>query len=220
MKPSIVIAVTDVEKNRDIAAAKPDMVELRVDLFKKAGVEHAVGQFMERRKLRTPLLLTVRNQKKEGAGKDFSDDRKWEMLQALMPFCDWVDIELSSPLCRQTVALARSLKKKVVVSAHDFKATPAHPQTLLKRALSVRADVFKLAAMANSTADLVHMIDFTHHNRKHAVVTMCLGPLGALSRVTLPAAGSRWVYTFLNKPTAPGQVDIKTLRAALEFYYP
>lgn len=220
MKPLIVVAITDQEKNSVISAAKPDMVELRVDLFKKQGLEHAITQFKERRKLKIPLLLTVRNQKQEGAQKEFADTKKWEILETLLPLCDWVDIELSSPLCKKTVLLAHKLKKKVVISSHDFKGMQANPETLMKKALSSRADIFKIASMANTPEDLVSMMEFTQKNRKLPIVTMCLGPLGGLSRILLPSNGSRWVYTFINKPTAPGQLDVKTLKSALKIYYP
>ena len=49
---------------------------------------------------------------------------------------------------------------------------------------------------------------------------MSLGPWGAISRLILPAAGSRYTYTFLNKPTASGQVDVATLKSHLKVYYP
>src|SRR5262245_60182691 len=134
MKPTIVLAVTDREKNAAIRNARPDMLELRVDLFAKSGVDHAVAQFKERRKLRMPLLLTVRNQTQEGAKKSSPDGKKWEMLQALVPLCDWVDIELSSKLCAKTIVLAHAHKKKVLVSTHDFKGMQANPTALMTKA--------------------------------------------------------------------------------------
>ena len=219
MATSIVLVITDQETNAQISKLGVGLLELRVDLFKAPGLDHAQRQFQNRRKLGVPLLLTVRNQKKEGAVKAFSDAKKWELLQALVPLTDWVDIELSSPLCVKTIGLARRLGKKTVVSVHDFKHTPAHLQQLLTRALSTRADMVKIAAKADAPDDLARMMAFTHHNRKQPLVTMCLGRWGALSRLILPAAGSRWVYTFLNTPTAPGQVDVKTLQSHLKFYY-
>ena len=195
-------------------------LELRVDLFKKSGIEHARQQILNRRKLHIPIILTVRNQKKEGAVKESSLELKWQMLLALMPACDFIDIELSSPLCAKTVALARKINKKIIVSVHDFKRIPSHLNQILKKSLSARADIVKIAVNANSPEDLIRMVEFTHHNRKHSIATMCIGKWGVLSRMILPAAGSRLVYTFLNRPTAPGQMDIKTMQAALRFYYP
>ena len=217
MKPKIVLVITDQETNAQIAKLGVDFLELRVDLFKKAGVAHALRQFQIRRALKVRLLLTVRDQKKEGALKPMATARKWELLRALMPLTDWVDIELSSPLRAKAIALARRLKKKVVISMHDFKRVPPNLGGLLKKALKGRADIIKIAVHANSQDDLMRMAVFTRDNRKHPLATMCLGPWGGLSRLVLPVTGSRWIYTFLRKPTAPGQVDIKTLKSQLKF---
>jgi 3-dehydroquinate dehydratase I len=215
MKPQIVLVVTDKDKNADIAKHKVQMLELRIDLFKNKDVSYAVEQFKLRRKLKIPLLLTIRNQKKEGAVKEFPDQVKWTLLEKLVPLCDWVDIELSSKLCAKTIKLARAHKKKVMISAHDFKKTPKNLNELLKKGLSTRADLVKIAAQANTPQDFFTMLEFTQKNNKHALATMCLGKWGGLSRVILPSVGSRLVYTFLNKPTAPGQIDVKTLITAL-----
>jgi len=215
MGPKVVLVITDRETNAQLKKLGVGFLELRVDLFKKSGVEHARRQFQARRKLGIPLILTVRSQKKEGAVKVMPESKKWELLQALIPLADWVDIELSSPLRAKTITMARSRRKKVIVSAHDFNRTPAHLNQVLKKALSSRADMVKIAAKANSPQDFTRMAEFTHHNRHHALATMCMGQWGALSRLLLPAVGSRWVYTFLDKPTASGQIDVKTLLKAL-----
>ena len=220
MKSKIVLAITDQETNAQLAKLGVGLLELRVDLFKKIDVDYVRRQFQMRRALRIPLIVTIRNQKKEGAVKQMPDAKKWELLQALIPMSDWVDIELSSPLCAATVTLARSLGKGTIVSAHDFTHMPEHLEQTFKKALSTRADMVKLAVKAQGPEDVMRMVDFTHRNRKYALVTMCLGSWGALSRIVLPAAGSRWIYSFLNKPTAPGQIDVKTLQSHLKLYYP
>ena len=79
----------------------------------------------------------------------------------------------------------------------------------------------KIAAKACSFDDVMRMLNFTHGHRKHALITMSLGPWGTLSRLVLVAAGSRYTYTFLNKPIAFGaQVDVATLKSHLKVYYP
>ena len=136
MKPGIVLVITDQETNAQLKKLGVDLLELRVDLFRKSGVEHARGQFQNRRKLKVPLILTMRSQKKEGAAKVMPEGKKWEMLQALVPLTDWVDIELSSPLLARTIALARKHRKEVIVSAHDFQRTPGNMGQILKKGLS------------------------------------------------------------------------------------
>ncbi len=239
MKLSIVLVITDTESNAQVTPyggrfTEPlgvDFLELRVDLFRtianmigpggrshrdKKFIEYARRQFANRRKLRIPLILTIRNQRKEGAKREFSDALKWELLEALVPLADWVDVEISSPICAKTVALVRSHKKKVLISAHDFNRIP-HLEQVFKKALSTGADMVKIAAQANSPQDLIRMMEFTAHHKKQPLVTMCVGQWGPLSRLVLPAVGSRWVYTFLSKPTAPGQLDLKTLRSVLKY---
>lgn len=216
MSPKIVLVVTDQETNAQLAKLGVGLLELRVDLFKSRVPTHIARQIAHRRKLGIPLLLTVRNQKKEGALKEFSDAAKWKILERFIPAVDWVDVELSSPLCAKVAALARKTGAKVVVSAHDFRQTPHRLDDILKKALRTRADMVKIAAWARSSDDVLRMIEFTRRNRKRPLVTMSLGPWGAVSRLLLPLSGSRWVYTFLGTPKAPGQVDIHTLQSRLK----
>ena len=84
----------------------------------------------------------------------------------------------------------------------------------------MKADIVKIAAKANSFDDVMAMLNFTYRHRKDNLITMSLGPWGALSRLILPAVGSQYTYTFLHKPTAPGPVDVVTLKSHLKVYYP
>jgi 3-dehydroquinate dehydratase-1 len=131
-----------------------------------------------------------------------------------------VDIELSSPLLKEVISSARQFKKKVIVSSHFLDGMPPGLGSILKRSLSAGADIVKIAAKARSFEDVILMLNFTHRNRRHPLITVSLGPLGAISRLILPAAGSRYTYTFLDKPAASGQVDAVTLKSHLKVYDP
>jgi len=216
----IVLVVTDQETNAQIKNLGVGLLELRADLFKKLEPAYIIDQIKRRKLLKTPLLLTLRNQKNEGAAKVFSDEKKWQIITAALPLVDMIDIELSSPLLKQVVARARELKVKVIVSSHYLQGMPRDLGSILKKSLGARGDIVKIAAKANSFEDVMTMIHFTHRHRKQNIITMSLGPWGMLSRLVLPAAGSRYTYTFLNKPTASGQVDVATLKSHLKVYYP
>ena len=211
--------ITDQETNAQIKNLGVGLLELRADLFKKLDPAYIADQIKQRKFLKIPLLLTVRNQKDEGALKIFSDEKKWQIIMAVLPMVDMIDIELSSPLLKQVVMHSRKLGKKVIVSSHYLKNTPRDLSSILKRSLSARADIVKIAAKANSFDDVMTMLNFTQHHRKHNLITMSLGPLGAISRLILPAAGSQYTYTFLNKPKASGQVDVLTLKSHIKVYY-
>jgi len=216
----IALVVTDQETNAQIKNLGVGLLELRVDLFKKCEPAYTIAQIRQRKLLKIPLLLTLRNQKKEGAVRIFSDELKWQIITAALPLVDIIDIEFSSPLLKQVLLLAHKLKKRVIVSSHYLQGMPHDLGSIFKKSLSTRADIVKIAAKASSFDDVMTMMSFTHRHRKHALITVSLGPMGAISRLILPAAGSRYTYTFLNKPTASGQVDVKTLRSHLKTYYP
>jgi len=216
----IALVITDQETNAQIKNLGVGLLELRADLFKKLEPTYIVAQIKHRKLLKTPILLTVRNQKDEGAVKLFSDDTKWAIIKAALPLVDLVDIELSSPLLKKVINLARQLGKEIIVSSHFLQHTPKNLESIFKKSLSVRANIVKIAAKANSFEDVWTMLNFTHRHHKHSLITMSLGPLGALSRIVFPAAGSKYTYTFLHKPTASGQVDVATLKSHLKVYYP
>jgi 3-dehydroquinate dehydratase-1 len=215
----IALVISDQETNAQIKSLGVGLLELRADLFKRLDPAYIVDQIKSRESLKIPLLLTLRNQKKEGAIKVFSDELKMQIITVALPLVDMIDIELSSPLLKQVISAARKLKKKVIVSSHYLQDTPKGLESILKRSLSTRADIVKIAAKAKTFDDVLTMVNFTHRHRKHPLITMSLGPVGAISRLVLPAAGSRYTYTFLNKPTASGQIDAKTLKSHMKVYY-
>lgn len=222
MKPSfsrhIALVITDRETNAQIKKWDVGLLELRADLFKKLDPGYLNAQIRNRKRLKIPLLLTVRNQKKEGGRKAFSDDLKWRLIEAALPLVDIVDIELSSPLLRQVISSARRLRKKVIVSSHYLDATPKDLASILKKSLSARADMVKIAAWAKNVEDVIRMLVFTRQWRRHHLITVSMGPIGAISRLINPMAGSRYAYTFLHKSKAPGQIDVKTLSQLFKLF--
>src|ERR1700674_5068189 len=94
----IALVITDQETNAQIKSLGVGLLELRVDLFKKLDPAYIIAQIKHRKLLKIPLLLTLRNQKKEGAVRIFSDERKWQIILAALPLVDMIDIELSSPI--------------------------------------------------------------------------------------------------------------------------
>lgn len=221
MKPKIILVITNKETNAQIKRFGVDMLELRADLLPKISPDILVKEIKNRRALRIPILLTVRNQKEEGGLKVFSDQNKWALLEAGLPLVDMVDIELSSPLLKTTVALAHRLKKKVIVSSHDFKVMPTMDalENTLRKSKAAGGDFIKIAATASTETDTWRMIDFTRKHHDQSLITIAMGATGKVSRLLLPLAGSQFTYTFIGAPKAPGQIDIKTLLEHIKFYY-
>ncbi|WP_332898305.1 type I 3-dehydroquinate dehydratase [Haladaptatus sp. CMSO5] len=135
-----------------------------------------------------------------------------------------VDIELEaieSGDGERVVTAAREAETTVIVSMHDFEATPpiAELRHLLKTA-SDHGDVAKLACTATSLDDVLDVLFATRtfDANGRAVATMAMGEVGRHSRVVAPLYGSRIGYAPI-KPedaTAPGQYDLETMRMLVD----
>lgn len=193
--------------DRLAGATAADAVELRADLSDDPRPDALVAALSRLRAAGRPIVLTVRAAA-EG-GRAWPDDRRAALYAAGMPHVDAVDVEIASrDLVADVVPRARAAGRLVILSAHDFQATPA-PATLLdlaERARALGADLPKLATHAGAVEDLRTLLDVTLAARDDGVVTLGMGPFGPLSRILLPAAGSVLTYGAAGRPTAPGQL--------------
>lgn len=193
--------------DRLAGATAADAVELRADLSDDPRPDALVAALRRLRAAGRPIVLTVRAAA-EG-GRAWPDDRRAALYAAGMPHVDAVDVEIASrDLAADVVPRARAAGRLVILSAHDFQATPA-PVALLglaERARALGADLPKLATHAGAVEDLRTLLDVTLAARDDGVVTLGMGPFGPLSRILLPAAGSVLTYGAAGRPTAPGQL--------------
>lgn len=130
--------------------------------------------------------------------------------------CQIVDLELESALKTKPDLLAK-LRRSVglIVSFHDFRATKNLDMTLEKM-LKIPADFYKVVTTATTLSDNVTMMKFLQtQSDKHALIGLCMGEQGVISRVLSVRAGS--VFTFgavsAESRTAPGQISARDLRS-------
>jgi len=219
--PHIAVVVTDQDSNADLMAQGIDVLEIRVDLFQNLDSDHVKANITQRAETRIPLILTVRNDPAEGAqaNNSISDDLKFQIFQDVIALVDAIDIELSSPLLSSISNLARQHQKVVIVSSHNFKTTPEIKvlEGILENARST-ADIIKIAAQANSMDDVGTLTAFTLKHKNENIITMAIGALGMISRLMFPLMGSLLTYSYIGKPSAPGQIPLKTLQDHLKIY--
>ena len=112
-------------------AAKPDLVEFRVDWYEAVADNQKVVALLG--KLRKclgelPVLFTFRSSR-EGGEAALSDGKYQSLNEAAIAsgFVDCVDVELFSgdAVVKAVVAAAHSNNVKVIASNHDFEKTPA-----------------------------------------------------------------------------------------------
>ncbi len=128
--------------------------------------------------------------------------------------CQIVDLELESALRAKPEAIARLRSRAtLIVSFHDFRGT-RHLEETLKKMLKVPADLYKIVGTATTLSDNVAMMKFVQtESDKHALIGLCMGEQGIISRVLSVRAGSVFTFAAVNAglQTAPGQVSARDL---------
>lgn len=137
-----------------------------------------------------------------------------------------VDIELScgEERVQRLQSLARRQGIGVVLSKHDFAKTPPAEEiaATLLHMKELGADLPKYAVMPHTPEDVLALLDATlRASRKVGpVITMSMGELGKLSRVSGGVFGSCVTFGAGQNASAPGQSDAEDLRAILEDVQP
>lgn len=204
----------------DEPAARPyaDAVEFRLDLA-EAPIEQLAAYDGE-----LPVLATNRVR---GEGGDAPDDSaRLDTLEVAVeqPSVQAVDVELAAleaGVANRVVSAARAHGVTVVVSAHDFDRTPPPDEmaATLRRAAEA-GDVAKLAVTATDPGDVLDLLAVTWSLTVEnvPVATMAMGDPGRHSRAVAPVYGSRIGYAPVDpaEATAPGQLDLETLRTLID----
>lgn len=209
------------------ANADADLIEFRLDYLDFATDPvriAALGKQVAIAAHGKPMIVTFRT-KAEGGAREISDADYGKLYAALLPagFIDLLDLEMfrAPEVVGALVAQAHARGIKVVMSSHDFYATPdtAEIVTRLRRQDALGADVLKIAVMPKSPADVLRLMDATAQIRASysdkPQLTMSMGGLGAVTRLSGEAFGSDLTFGMIGTPSAPGQVDVGQLRQVL-----
>jgi 3-dehydroquinate dehydratase I len=190
-----------------------DIFEIRADLFSKP-IDNVIDYIDTIKKsIKSPLIGTIRE-------TDYNRANRVDWLASLSKHVDIIDIELGMPEWRDVVDGVADSSTVIMVSEHDFNATPdiSGLKDIVKRALKQGAKIVKIATMAKTASDVTRLMRFTE-DCETPVVTMAMGDVGKISRVVAPLFGSLFVYGYLRKPIVPGQLSALAVAKALKLYY-
>jgi len=190
-----------------------DIFEIRADLFDKP-IDKVVAYINAvKESISSPLIGTIRETERNRA-----DRIDW--LVSLSKHVDIIDVELGIPEWRDVVNGIAGSSTIIMVSEHDFNATPdvAGLKDIVKRSLKQGAKIVKIAVTAKTASDVTRLLKFTEECEV-PVVTMAMGDAGKISRIAAPLFGSLFVYGYLRKPVVPGQLSALAVAEALKLYY-
>lgn len=234
--PKICVPIIETEKEGIRAAAEElknhpfDMVEWRADFFKELSEPERVQEVLEM--LRgilgeVPVLFTVRT-KAEGGNVRMDAEKYLQVnTQAIHTgLIDLVDVEIfqGDDIAFMLVEAAHEKKVKVVASNHDFEKTPKKEEILIRlcKMQELEADIVKIAVMPKTERDVLVLLDSTlamkelHGNTP--VVTMAMGKLGLISRLTGQLFGSAITFGSVGGASAPGQIPVEKLKELLDIF--
>ena len=219
--PRIAVSVSDMACSGLVQDPPIDILEIRVDKFRKLDPEYVRGVIARIKKSGIPLIMTIRSID-EGGKKNIPDELKLSIFKKAISLVDAVDIELRSPIIAEVVKMARIHKKTIIVSWHDFRSTPGNRVLtgILKDAVKKGAQVIKIAVKAKDIGDVIRLMRFTSENKAKNLITISLGTVGSISRLLFPMAGSLITYAYINKPSGPGQFPLSETQKHFRTFYP
>ncbi len=219
------------EQLTTLVALGPDLLEWRADAYGNAAdVEEILSVLEDLRRIAggIPLIFTLRIDK-EGGLQQISQEHRLAVITAAIASgkIDLVDIELCNG--EEFIDVIRKIAKthgcKLILSHHNFRETPDEAFIVGKliEAGAAGADIAKLAVMPKDASDVLTLLAATNRARNGAVaiplVTMAMGAKGRISRIAGGLFGSDITFASGGQISAPGQMHIDDLRAAMALVF-
>ena len=231
--PKICVSVTgesreEIEKQaRKIDAEKPDLVEWRADYFRDLDdLEKVTEVLMSLQDILgdTPILFTIRSKREGGKGKLTAEKYRSVILYAAgRPEVSLIDIEGLNPEINVELLISRvhELGMPVIASWHNFGKTPKKPELglIFDRLERTGADILKVAVMPKKPKDVLRLMSVTEEKNRQIscpLVTMAMGDLGRISRVSGRMTGSAMTFGTVGEASAPGQLPVSDLKRIMK----
>lgn len=232
-RPLICLPVTKkvkseiIEEIARLVELHADVIEWRVDAYEEARNLNAIRQLLHEVEpivKDTPFLYTFRS-KMQGGLLELSEEEAYDirLVGAETKVPDLIDLEffaVDNPA--KEIKQIQELGRKVITSHHDFNQTPDTKvmEMILSQMRENGADIVKLAVMPNQASDVIRLLEVTEDFYKRfpdsLLITMSMGDLGKVSRITGEVFGSCMTFGSAGEASAPGQIELEQLSKMLE----
>ena len=158
-----------------------------------------------------PMIATNRINTEGGSFKGTEEERV-NILYECCDLVDYVDIELQSN--DEYIHKIHDTGVTTIVSYHDFKKTPDLNEILyVVEKEHELGDIAKVAFMPQDLEDTLTILAVLSHCKDTIAISM--GDLGSYTRVMAAKFNSPITFAAGTDVTAPGQIDIETMKALL-----
>jgi len=194
------------------ALQQSSTVELRLDWLKNSRELDAFLKTLRANRKRVCIIATLRRREAGGKFGGSQEEQLLRLTQAARAGCAWCDLEVESAEKLDAGAL-RELHRAgthVMISFHDFRATPSDLAAVVRRLDRCNGDAIKIATHARTIFDGVRLLAIARP-RRH-VIAVPMGEAGQPLRILALRAGSALAYATVDASTAPGQLSVRQMR--------
>lgn len=197
-----------IEVAQDCIEKGADILEFRIDALKEPDISE-IRQTIE--EINFPTIATNRINT-EGGSFNGSEEERINILYECCDLADYVDIELQSD--DEYINKIKETGVTTIVSYHDFEKTPDLNEIMyIVEKEHELGDIAKVAFMPQNLEDTLTILAVLSHCKDTIAISM--GDLGSYTRVMASKFDSPITFAAGRDATAPGQIDIETMKALL-----
>ena len=194
-----------------------DIIEWRADYLPKEVILQVAPAIFEKFAGRE-LVFTLRT-RSEGGEIDLSPEEYIHLIKEVAQLYqpDYIDFEYYS---YKDVFEEMLDFPNLVLSYHNFQETPENMMEILSELTSLNPKLVKVAVMAHTEQDVLDLMNYTRGfktlNPEQEYVTISMGKVGKVSRITADVTGSSWSFASLDEESAPGQISLANMKKIRE----
>ena len=194
-----------------------DIIEWRADYLPKEAILQVAPAIFEKFAGRE-LVFTLRT-RSEGGEIDLSPEEYIHLIKEVAQLYqpDYIDVEYYS---YKDVFEEMLDFPNLVLSYHNFQETPENMMEILSELTSLNPKLVKVAVMAHTEQDVLDLMNYTRGfktlNPEQEYVTISMGKVGKVSRITADVTGSSWSFASLDEASAPGQISLANMKKIRE----
>ncbi|HGQ3691840.1 TPA: type I 3-dehydroquinate dehydratase [Streptococcus pneumoniae] len=194
-----------------------DIIEWRADYLPKEAILQVAPAIFEKFAGRE-LVFTLRT-RSEGGEIDLSPEEYIHLIKEVAQFYqpDYIDFEYYS---YKDVFEEMLDFPNLVLSYHNFQETPENMMEILSELTILNPKLVKVAVMAHTEQDVLDLMNYTRGfktlNPEQEYVTISMGKVSKVSRITADVTGSSWSFASLDEVSAPGQISLASMKKIRE----
>lgn len=229
--PLIAKDLLDLENQlKDVPFDEIEVIEWRVDHYKAFLDDEAVNNALNliRTYLQDKVLIATFRTLWEGGASAINKENYVHLLKYLLESkkVDIIDLELfaqKNDILKEIIDYAHLNQVYVIMSNHEFERTLSY-NDMIKRFEMMQeydVDILKLAMMPKCEMDVIDLIKASaqiNDTCKQLVISMSMGELGKLSRMSSCISGSCISFACINHSSAPGQIEVNQLKKVLSLF--